>query len=74
MVMCVTAAARAGPATAVRPARCASLAAMAASMMIFTRDLRLTEPDSTARRHCRYPEPLVGHRAAVAQYRARRNS
>jgi deoxyribodipyrimidine photo-lyase len=32
------------------------------------------EPDSTARRHCRYPEPLVDHRAAVAQYRARRNS
>jgi deoxyribodipyrimidine photo-lyase len=43
MVMCVTAAARAGPAAAVRPARCASLAAMAASMMIFTRDLRLTD-------------------------------
>jgi deoxyribodipyrimidine photo-lyase len=32
------------------------------------------EPDVTARRHCRYPAPLVDHRAAVAEYRARRNS
>jgi deoxyribodipyrimidine photo-lyase len=32
------------------------------------------EPDATARRHCRYPAPLVDHRAAVAEYRARRNS
>jgi deoxyribodipyrimidine photo-lyase len=31
------------------------------------------EPGAPARRHCRYPAPLVDHRAAVAQYRARRN-
>jgi len=32
------------------------------------------EPDTTARRHCHYPAPLVDHRAAVAEYRARRYS
>jgi deoxyribodipyrimidine photo-lyase len=31
------------------------------------------EPDDAARRRCRYPAPLVDHRAAVAEYRARRN-
>jgi deoxyribodipyrimidine photo-lyase len=30
------------------------------------------EPDAAARRDCRYPPPLVDHRAAVAEYRARR--
>jgi deoxyribodipyrimidine photo-lyase len=37
-------------------------------------DGAIHEPDATARRHCRYPEPLVDHRAAVAEYRARRRS
>jgi deoxyribodipyrimidine photo-lyase len=30
------------------------------------------EPDAAARRRCGYPEPLVDHRAAAAEYRARR--
>jgi deoxyribodipyrimidine photo-lyase len=30
------------------------------------------EPDAAARRGCGYPGPLVDHRAAVAEYRARR--
>jgi deoxyribodipyrimidine photo-lyase len=30
------------------------------------------EPDAAARRRCGYPPPLVDHRAAVAEYRARR--
>ena len=32
------------------------------------------EPGTAARRDCRYPAPLVDHRAAVAEYRARRYS
>jgi deoxyribodipyrimidine photo-lyase len=32
------------------------------------------EPDAAARRQCRYPAPLVDHRTAVAEYRARRHS
>jgi deoxyribodipyrimidine photo-lyase len=32
------------------------------------------EPDAAARRQSRYPAPLVDHRAAVAEYRARRYS
>jgi deoxyribodipyrimidine photo-lyase len=31
------------------------------------------EPGDAARRDCRYPAPLVDHRAAVAEYRARRS-
>jgi deoxyribodipyrimidine photo-lyase len=31
------------------------------------------DPDAATRRHCRYPAPLVDHRAAVARYRTRRN-
>jgi deoxyribodipyrimidine photo-lyase len=30
------------------------------------------EPDPGTRRRCGYPEPIVDHRAAVAEYRARR--
>jgi deoxyribodipyrimidine photo-lyase len=32
----------------------------------------IQEPDVTARRHCKYPAPLVDHQTAVAEYRARR--
>ncbi|HXW46958.1 MAG TPA: deoxyribodipyrimidine photo-lyase [Streptosporangiaceae bacterium] len=35
---------------------------------------RIHDPDQAARRACGYPEPVVDHRAAVAEYRARRRA
>jgi deoxyribodipyrimidine photo-lyase len=32
---------------------------------------RIHDPDPESRRACRYPEPIVDHRAAIAEYRAR---
>jgi deoxyribodipyrimidine photo-lyase len=32
------------------------------------------DPDATTRRRCGYPQPIVDHRAAIAEYRARRRA